>query len=193
MARYLGPKHKICRRVGMKICSNAKCPVTRRAYPPGVHGPTRRKKLTEYATQLLEKQKAKHVYGILERQFKNYYTRATSRTGDTGVYLAQGLERRLDNAVYRMGAAKTRRQARQMVSHGHVRINGKRVDIPSYQVRTGEEVSFSPAPKSTEKRDMQSWITFDPETMTGKIVSEPVVADLPEKLNTRLIIEFYSR
>ncbi|MDO8581559.1 MAG: 30S ribosomal protein S4 [bacterium] len=192
MARKLGPKHKLCRRVGEKLCSTVKCPVTRRNYPPGVHGPKGGQKRTEYGTQLLEKQKAKYIYGILERQFKRYYTNAVRKTGDTSVYLAQYLERRLDNVVYRLGLTKTRNAARQAIVHGHVLVNDHRLDRPSYAVTTDDIIRFVNL-KEVEKREVPAWLSLDKEGQFGKVVGAPTVEKLPERLNMRLIIELYSR
>lgn len=192
MARKLGPKHKLCRRVGEKLCASAKCPVTRRNYPPGVHGPKGGQKRTEYGTQLLEKQKAKYIYGILERQFKRYYTNAVRKTGDTSVYLAQYLERRLDNVLYRLGLAKTRTAARQAIVHGHVSVNDHRVDRPSYAVKTDDVIRVVKL-KEVEKREVPAWLSLDHEGQFGKVVGAPTIDKLPERLNMRLIIELYSR
>ncbi len=192
MARKIGPKHKLCRRVGEKLCSSAKCPVARRNYPPGVHGPKGSAKLTEYGTQLREKQKAKFIYGILERQFKRYYSLAVRKTGDTSVYLAQHLERRLDNVLYRLGLAKTRAQARQYIVHGNVLVNEHRVDRPSYEVRTDDTLVVKKI-KDVEKKEVPSWLSLDEKEMKGKVLGDPAVDALPERLNLRLIIEVYSR
>lgn len=192
MARKLGAKHKLCRRVGEKLCSGAKCPVVRRNYPPGVHGPKGGQKRTEYGTQLLEKQKAKYIYGILERQFKRYYTNAVRKTGDTSVYLAQYLERRLDNVLYRLGLAKTRAAARQTIVHGHVSVNDHRVDRPSYAVKTDDVIRVVKL-KEVEKREVPAWLSLDKEGQFGKVVGAPTIDKLPERLNMRLIIELYSR
>ena len=192
MARKLGPKHKLCRRVGEKLCSSAKCPVTRRNYPPGVHGPKGGQKRTEYGTQLLEKQKAKYTYGILERQFKRYYTNAVRKTGDTSVYLAQYLERRLDNVLYRLGLAKTRAAARQAIVHGRVSVNEHRVDRPSYAVRTDDLIRITKL-KEVEKREVPAWLSIDMAQHLGKVIGAPAIDKLPERLNLRLIIELYSR
>ncbi len=184
----------MCRRLGTRICSTAKCPLTRRPYRAGVHGPKGPvRKVSEYGTQLLEKQKAKRLYGVLERQFKRYYTAATKKKGDTSVYLLNALETRLDNMVYRFGFAKTRAQARQLVTHGHVTVKGKVVDRPSYVVRINEVVALRKTPKEIEKRNALSWLAFDAATMSGKMTSTPEVSELPEQIGMRRIIEFYTR
>ena len=130
MARYLGPKHRLCRRVGERMCTSDKCPVVKRNYPPGLHGPKGRSKLTGYGLQLREKQKARWLYGILERQFRRYYQEAIRQRGANDIILLQLLETRLDNIVYRLGMAKTRAAARQLVNHGHILVNSKKGDIP---------------------------------------------------------------
>ncbi len=191
MARKLGPKHKLCRRVGEKLCSSAKCPVARRNFPPGVHGPKGKTKLTEYGVQLQEKQKAKFIYGVLERQFKRYYSRAMRKVGDTGIYLAQELEQRLDNVLYRIGYAKTRGAARQTIVHGRVFVNGHRVDRPSYPVRMNDVIQCKGI--TVEKHAMPSWLSADEKTGEAKVLGAPIVDTLPERLNMRLIIELYSR
>ncbi|MBI4281665.1 30S ribosomal protein S4 [Candidatus Uhrbacteria bacterium] len=192
MARKLGAKHKLCRRIGEKLCSSAKCPVVRRNFPPGVHGPKGKAKLTEYGVQLQEKQKAKFIYGILERQFRRYYENAMKKTGDTGVYLVQYLERRLDNVLYRVGFAQTRAQARQGIVHGHVYVNDRRVDRPSYSVRTNDVIRYKKMNKP-EKRELPAWLAVDSKEGNAKIVGAPAVDALPERINMRLIIELYSR
>lgn len=192
MARKLGAKHKLCRRVGEKLCSSKKCPVVRRNFPAGVHGPKGKGKLTEYGTQLQEKQKVKFIYGILERQFKRYYNRAVRKTGDTGVYLAQYLERRLDNVLYRLGFARTRAEARQAVVHGHVFVNDRRVDRPSFEVRTNDVIRMK-GMKESEQREIPAWLSGDPKEGTAKILGSPDATKLPERVNMRLVIELYSR
>ncbi len=199
MARHLGPKHHLCRRVGQKLCSTDKCPVTRRNYPSGQHGPKGgRRKITEFGQQLLEKQKAKHVYGGMERQFKRYYVEAKKKLGATDVLLMQLLERRLDNAVYRAGLAPTRSGARQLVSHGHFSVNGRRVTIPSIQLKVGDTIKladkFSVKVKELVKKrtDMPSWLSRDPDLLV-KMVDLPKSSELPANINAKLIVESYSR
>ncbi|MBI4276453.1 30S ribosomal protein S4 [Candidatus Uhrbacteria bacterium] len=203
MARYLGPTHKLCRRVGEKMCDSAKCPITRRSYPSGAHGPKGRpKKPTTYGLEVVEKQKAKRTYGLMERQFSNYYTRAVSRVGDTSVFLGQLLEQRLDNVVYRLGLARTHQQARQIVSHGHITVNGKKVNIPSYHVRVGEMIGLKEksaansglgTARTGDTRDCPGWLSFDSTTHTGKVTTLPTQDNFPKNINFKLIIEHYSR
>lgn len=195
--------HKACRRYGIKLCQSDKCPVTKRNYPPGVHGIKGKRRLTEFGIQLREKQIAKTVYGILERQFSNYYKKAISQKGNTGEILQQMLEMRLDNVVYRAGFAKTRRMARQMVGHGMFKVNGKKINIPSYQVKIKDEISikeekaskkiFDELDKKLKDRQMPSWILLDPAKKIAKITSKPNTNDVEQLFNTRLIVEFYSK
>lgn len=193
----------MCRRVGERLCTSDKCPTTRRNYPPGVHGPTSRSRLTPYGIQLLEKQKAKRIYGILERQFRNYIERASAKRGDTGEILVRMLETRLDNVVYRLGFASSRAGARQIVTHGHITINGKKVDVPSYIVRVGEVVKV--AELSTQKKyfmarvaaltehETPSWLKLDSAAFSGTILSLPEGEELKQNFRPKLIVEFYSR
>ena len=209
MAKNLDPKCKQCRREGTKLflkgekCYSPKCPIVRRNYPPGVHGAKGRKHPTEYGIQLREKQKAKRIYGILERQFKNYYQKAIVKKGNTGEFLSQLLETRLDNVIYRMGLAKSRGLARQLISHGHFLINGKRVNIPSYQVKVKDKVAIKPnrlnskifqdLSKTLEKYEFPTWLIFDSKTKEGKILSKPEITEVEKLFDPRLIVEFYSR
>lgn len=202
MGRSLGAKHKLCRRAGEKLCDNAKCPVVRRSYPPGVHGPKGQRRITSFGTEMLEKQKAKRTYGLLERQFHNYFERAVQRVGDTGVFLGQMLEMRFDNAVYRLGLAATRAQARQLVNHGHFLVNTKRVTIPSYRLRVGDVISWKERAKERSEyreqmkkgdREAPAWLSLNTEQNTGTIVALPTADDFPKNLNFKLIIEHYSR
>lgn len=203
MARLIGPKHHMCRRIGERVCSAEKCPVSRRPTPPGVHGPKGYGRKTEFGTQLTEKQKVKYVYGVLERQFRRYYEEAQRRPGNTAELFLQLLERRLDNVVFRLGMARSRAEARQIVSHGWVTINGKRVDIPSYIVKTGETVALKPAAhkssrwqeiiKSRSTTELPSWLGHSSEDRTGKVLGLPVPTDFPQNLNMTLVVEFYSR
>ncbi len=202
MGRDLRPKHKLCRSYGEKLCDSPKCPVTRRNYPPGVHGQSKKRpKLSGFAKQLREKQKVKRIYGILERQFSNYVTDAAKKTGNTSVFLIQALESRLDNVVFRTGLSKSRAAARQMVAHGHIAVNGRKVDIPSYQTKVGETVAVNE--KSVNKKMIEilkdgldkfeppAWIGFDSKALSAKILNTPTVDGKP--FNARVIIEFYSR
>ncbi|MGD8979418.1 MAG: 30S ribosomal protein S4 [candidate division WOR-3 bacterium] len=209
MARYIGPKCKICRREGEKLflrgsrCYTDKCAFTRRGYPPGTHGRVGRRKLTSYATQLREKQKVKAMYGLLEQQFRNVFTTAARKSGNTGENLLVLLERRLDNVVYQLGIASSRTQARQLVRHGHILIDGKKVDIPSYLVKTGQEVKLVDSQKknplvskSLEERDLErivGWLKIDKEKITGTIVRHPKREDITLPIQESLVVEFYSK
>ncbi|HEY1959925.1 MAG TPA: 30S ribosomal protein S4 [Polyangiaceae bacterium] len=209
MARYIGPVCKLCRREGMKLflkgerCYTDKCAYTRRPQPPGQHG-LARVKLTEYAVRLREKQKVRRIYGVLEKQFRSYYFDAARRKGRTGEQMLGLLESRLDNVVHRMGFAFTRSEARQIVRHRHILVNGKRVDIPSFLVKPGDKVSVAEASRkiasiaasmaSAEKRPMLSWIELDKENFTGTFKSPPVREELNEPgIREQLIVEYYSR
>jgi small subunit ribosomal protein S4 len=201
MARNLSAKHTRCRRYGVKLCDSAKCPVVRRPYPPGQHGPKGTSRLSEYGLQLAEKQKAKAIYGLLERQFQNYFTKAISKKGDTGLLLLQLLERRLDNVVYRLGLAMTHAQARQFVSHGLVLVNGKKVNIPSYMVKVNDEIGVANKPKIRTqvaekikgRRDQPAWLSIEADKMLGKVSRLPETEDVQQPLNMQLIVEYYSR
>lgn len=203
MGRYLGPKHRLCRRAGQKLCDNDRCPATRRPYPPGIHGQRVRRKATEYGTQLLEKQKARHHYGILERQLRQYYERAMRQTGDTNVLLVQLLERRLDNVVFRCGFAKTHAAARQLIAHGHMTVNGTRMTIPSYQVcaddvvrvreRSKQAAVFKDMLTGGEGVRVPSWISMDRAVLEGRVIRLPSSDDIQLPFRTQSIVEFYSR
>lgn len=202
MARTLGPKHKRCRRYGVKLCDAAKCPVTRRPYPTGQHGPKGASRMSEYGTQLAEKQKARAIYGLLERQFSNYFVKAKRKKGDTGQHLLQLLERRLDNAVFRAGFAATHAQARQYVGHGMVMVNGKRVTIPSYSLKVGEVITLKPTARvkaQVQERlkgvheAVPTWLTVDMEKISATLARLPERDDVQQPLNMQLIVEFYSR
>ncbi len=204
MARNLGPKHRLCRRVGQKLCDLDRCPAVRRSYPAGIHGPKGQRKLTEYGQQLLEKQKAKAVYGVLERQLRGYYERALRREGDTGHLLASLLETRLDNVVFRLGFVKSRAAARQAVTHGHITVNGQRVTIPSAHVRAGDAVAvaersrtsplFQEYPKTAAQRRTPEWLAVEPDDFRGRLVRLPTAEDLQgQPFRMQSIVEFYSR
>jgi len=209
MAKILDPKCKQCRREGAKLflkgekCFSPKCPILRRNYPPGIHGPKGHGRPTEYGTQLREKQKAKKIYGILEKQFRNYYQKAINQPGDTGEILQQLLETRLDNVIYRSGLANSRTKARQLVSHGLFLINGKKVNIPSYQVKTKDEITikpeknkakvFSELEKKLEKYETPAWIHLDLKEKKVKVLNKPTGKELEQIFNPRLIVEFYSK
>lgn len=209
MARYVGPVCKLCRREGTKLylkgerCYSEKCAHTRRPYPPGQHGQGRIK-LTEYAVRLREKQKVRRVYGVLERQFHGYFQEASRRKGRTGEEMLALLERRLDNALYRLGVAASRSEARQLVRHGHVLVNGKRLDIPSYIVRTGDKFELeekarkfklvAAAVAGADKRPPTSWLDADRANFTATVKSGPVREDLNEpEIREQLVVEYYSR
>jgi small subunit ribosomal protein S4 len=209
MAVYHDAKCRLCRRAGMKLflkatrCYSDKCAIERRGYAPGEHGKSRRVKETDYGTQLREKQKARRTYGVLERQFRNYFEKAAASKGVTGEVLLQMLERRLDNVVYRMGFAANRAQARQLVRHGHFRVNGRRADIPSFLLRVGDTVQVRERSKtltviqsSLEGRKGQSapeWLDTSAETMTGKVLSIPSRDSIAIPINEQLIVELYSK
>jgi len=208
MSKYLGPVCKLCRREGMKLflkgqrCFTDKCAFERRAYPPGEHG-RRSSKLSPYGIQLREKQKVKRLYGVLERQFKKYFRMAERQRGITGENLLRILESRLDNVVYRMGFASSRREARQLVHHGHFTVNGRRVDIPSYLVRAGDVIEVAPKSKQVERilnaidmaqqRGVPEWIDVDYDQMKGTIRALPTRDQIFEDIQEQLIVEFYSK
>ena len=201
MARYTGPKTKIARKFGDPIFGDAKS-FEKRHYPPGQHGNNkRRSKKSEYAIQLMEKQKAKYTYGILERQFRNLFKKATASKGITGEVLLQLCESRLDNVVYRMGLSNSRRGARQLVSHRHITVNGEIVNIPSYNLKAGDLIAVREKSKSVEsiKNCLQNssqvyeWITWNDETMEGTYVSIPERIQIPENINEQYIVELYSK
>jgi small subunit ribosomal protein S4 len=206
MARSLGPKCKQCRREGMKLflkgerCLTEKCAVERRSYPPGEHGRGRIKQ-SEYLLQLREKQKARRYYGILEKQFRNYYEKAAKAQGITGEALLRMLETRLDNVVYRLGFAASRAQARQIIRHGHFQVNGRRVNIPSFQVRPNDVVSLKTgSPVEQVVRDatdltasVASWLQADHDNLTGKVLKLPERTDIDTPVQEQLIVELYSK
>ncbi len=201
MARYRGPKSKISRRFNEPILGPSKA-LVKKAYPPGHHGRGRRRKQSEYAIQLQEKQKTKYLYGVLERQFSNLFKRAASKTGITGVNLLQLLESRLDNIVFRMGIAPTRRAARQLVLHKHIIVNDVIVNIPSYTMKVGDLVSVREKSKSLEvianslagrTTKRYPWLEWDLTEMTGRYVSLPQRDEIPENIQEQLIVELYSK
>ena len=210
MARYTGPVCRMCRRDGVKLflkgskCFTEKCPVEKRNFPPGQHGQSRKvKKVVGYGLQLREKQKAKRIYFTLETQFRAYYQKAANKTGVTGELLLQQLETRLDNIAYRMGLATSRRQARQVVRHGHVSVNGRKVNIPSFQVKVGDEIAIREKSKQLVMLEnakqfaggLQSvtWIEINRDNFTGKIVALPKREDIQLPVNEQLIVELYSK
>ncbi|MGY5848209.1 30S ribosomal protein S4 [Salegentibacter sp. HM20] len=201
MARYRGPKTKIARKFGEAIFGDDKS-FEKRNYPPGQHGNNRRRgKKSEYAIQLMEKQKAKYTYGILERQFSNMFKKATRAQGITGEVLLQLCESRLDNVVYRMGVAPSRRAARQLVSHRHITVNGELVNIPSYQLKAGDVVGVREKSKSLQtiqdslssSSSVYEWITWNNEKKEGTFVSVPGRIQIPENINEQFIVELYSK
>ena len=206
MARYTGPDCKLCRREKMKLflkgskCESPKCPIEIRPYPPGEHGRGRIKQ-SEYLLQLREKQKARRYYGLLEKQFRNYYEKAAKRSGVTGEELLRMLETRLDNVVYRLGFAVSRAQARQLVRHGHFQVNGRRVNIPSYQVRPNEVVTVAASSSAQQvirdATDLVStvapWLQADHDGLTGKVLKQPERDEIDTPVQESLIVELYSK
>ena len=211
MARYTGPVCKLCRREGQKLflkgtkCFTDKCPVERRAYGPGQHGPAsaRRRKASEYSHQLREKQKVKRIYGLSEKPFRNLFEKASKMPGVTGENLLIGLESRLDNIVYRLGFSSSRRQARQVVRHRHVEVNGRVVDVPSYEVGPGDEVRMReksrdilPVQASLESKTRPTtvtWLALDEKTRAGRMLERPTRNDIPLPVQEQLIVELYSK
>lgn len=209
MARYVGPKCKICRREGEKLflrgsrCYTDKCAFTRRGYPPGTHGRVGRRKLTSYATQLREKQKVKAIYGLLEQQFRKTFALANRMSGNTGENLLVLLERRLDSVIYQLGIASSRTQARQIVRHGNILINGKKVSIPSYLVKIGQEIKLAEKQKKNpavmralEERDLDriaGWLKLNRESLSGTVLRYPKRDDITMPIQESLIVEFYSK
>ena len=201
MARYTGPKSRIARRFGEAIFGPDKV-LSKRNFPPGQHGNNRRKKTSEYGVMLAEKQKAKYTYGVLERQFRNLFDHAARKNGITGVILLQSLESRLDNVVYRLGIAPTRAAARQLVSHKHIVLNGKVVNIPSCVVKPGDVVGVREKSKSLEvieaalagfNHSKYPWIEWDESAKAGKFLHVPAREDIPENIKEQLIVELYSK
>jgi small subunit ribosomal protein S4 len=209
MARYTDAVCRLCRREGVKLflkgerCLGPKCAIERSNYPPGQHGQGRRGKMSTYGLQLREKQKAKRIYGVLERQFRRYYAQANRMRGVTGALLMTLLEQRLDNIVYRLGFAPSRSAARQLVRHGHVRVNGRKVNIPSFQVGVGDAVSIKEKSRqlpivvqsveAQQRRQPLHWLEINFETFEGKILNLPQREDIPTEVNEQMIIELYSK
>ena len=208
MARYTDAACRLCRREGEKLflkgerCYSAKCSIDKRAYAPGQHG-QQKKKVSEYGIQMREKQKTKRFYGILESQFRKYFEMANKKQGITGENLLQILETRLDNVVYRLGLATSRPEARQLVTHGHFTVNGKKVNIPSYLTKAGDVISLKEKSRSSQKfkdvveiagaRVVPEWLEYDPETFTGKVVTLPKREDIDLNVQEHLIVELYSK
>jgi small subunit ribosomal protein S4 len=206
VANYHGPVCRFCRREGAKLylkgerCYTPKCAVERRAVPPGVHGQARRRKPSDYGIQLRAKQKARRTYGLLEKQFRNYFDAAVREGGVTGLNLLRHLELRLDNAVYRLGLASSRKQARQLVSHRHFQVNGHPVNIPSYQLRPGDEVkarksnaALEVAQEASRLRTVPSWLAYNESELSAKVLSLPERDEMESGVEEHLIVEFYSR
>ncbi len=209
MAVYHDARCRLCRREGMKLmlkgarCFTDKCAVERRGYAPGEHGKSRRAKETNYGQQLREKQKARRIYGLLERQFRHTFAKAIESKGVTGELLLQMLERRLDNVVFRLGMATSRSQARQLVRHRHLMVNGRTVDIPSYQVKAGDEVQVREKSKdlaviknaidSRKGQGLPDWIDLNAEKLAGRVLHIPTRASIPVPINEQLIVELYSK
>ena len=210
MARYTGPVCRMCRRDGTKLflkgakCFTEKCPVEKRNFPPGQHGQSKKqKKVVGYGLQLREKQKAKRIYFTLETQFRAYYQKASNRTGVTGELLLQQLETRLDNVVYRLGLSTSRRQSRQLVRHGHIQVNGRKVNIPSFQCKVGDEIAVRQGSKELvvleESKNFASgqrsvpWLDVNRDNYSGKVVAMPNRADVNLPVNEQLIVELYSK
>ena len=202
MARYTGPTTRISRRFGQHLLGSGKA-LERRGYPPVQHGPKLRRKLSEYAVGLNEKQKLRFIYGLLERQFRNVFEKAKRERGVTGERFLQLLETRLDSTVYLLGLAKTRSAARQMVNHGHIRVNGHKVDIASYNVQPGDEIEVKNAPASRQIatrnleenriRNVPGWLTMNAEAFKATVVRLPTREEMQQDINEQLIVEFYSR
>lgn len=209
MGRYTGPVCRLCRRERMKLylkgekCYTEKCPLEKKNYPPGQHGPLRRARLSEYGIQLREKQKLRRIYGVLERQFRRYFEMATRQKGKTGENLIKILERRLDNVVYRLGFAPSRKAARQLVKHRHILVNNKIVDIPSYLVEPGDEIRVRDKSKELEiihnslKRvtdtSLAPWLQLNKANLSGVFMYIPERSEIPINVNEQLIVELYSK
>ena len=211
MARYTGPVCKLCRREGEKLflkgerCFSQKCAVERRTYPPGEHGrfSGRRSRESDYSLQLRAKQKAKRIYGVLERQFRRYFREAQKRSGLTGLNLLQILETRLDNVIYRLGFAESRNQARQLVNHGHFMLNERGNDVPSTVLKPGDKISlrersskqayFKMLRQAEDSRTPPTWVESDLNNLTGRVIRLPERAEIDGNLNEQLIVEYYSR
>ncbi len=209
MARYTDPVCRLCRREGMKLflkgakCFSDKCPIEKRNFAPGQHGKDRKAKIVGYGLQLREKQKTKRIYFTQEGQFRNYFEKAARSKGVTGELLLQQLERRLDNVVYRMGLGSSRRQARQLVRHGHVAVNGRKVNIPSYEVSVGEEIAIrqgslklailEQAKEFASHQNAPTWLEIDRDNYKGRVLSLPKREDINQPVNEQLIVELYSK
>ena len=209
MGRNIDAKCKECRRAAQKLflkgerCLGPKCAIIKRNYPPGFHGPKGKKRLSDFGTQLQEKQNAKRFYGLTEKQFRLTFEKAGKKSGDAGKNFLRALEMRLDNVVYRLGWGASRAQARQLVTHGHFTVNGRKTDIPSFSVKVGQVIKvkknsqanryFKNAGEKLKKADRPSWLNFDLSDLSAKILHEPKDTDLPQNLNAQVIIEYYSK
>ncbi len=211
MARYTGPVCKLCRREGEKLflkgerCFTPKCALEKRSYPPGMHGRRSqfRRRVSDYGVQLREKQKARRIYGVMERQFRRYFREAERRPGMTGSNLLRLLETRLDNVVYRLGFASSRAQARQLVRHGHFQVNGRKTDIPSYLVEPGDEIAvgdnskgkpyFRDLAKGLEEKAVPGWLSLDLESLTARVLDLPSKEEVETPISEQLVVEYYSR
>jgi small subunit ribosomal protein S4 len=206
MARYHGPVGKVSRRLGIGITEKGQRILNKRQYPPGQHGPSaRRRQVSDYGLQLMEKQKVKYIYGVLERQFRRVFEQAARRSGVTGEYLLSLLERRLDNVVYRLGLAMTRAQARQLVTHGHIVVDGRKTNIPSFTVKVGQVITVRPESRrrayfknlvdsgDLNKYRAPDWLRLNAADLSGTIVALPRREDAEAGINEQLIVEFYSR
>jgi small subunit ribosomal protein S4 len=209
MAVYHDARCRLCRREGAKLflkgtrCFTDKCAIERRAYPPGEHGKGRRIKETNYGQQLREKQKARRIYGIMERQFRHFFAKSTESRGVTGEVLLQMLERRMDNVVYRMGFAPSHHAARQLVRHGHFQVNGRKVNIPSYQLAAGDQVTVREKSRklgvvlstleSRKGQDVPEWLSVDADALAGRVLNIPTRGSIATPINEQLIVEFYSK
>lgn len=208
MARYIDPVCRLCRRAGEKLflkgerCYTPRCAVERRRKPPG-NQPMRRRRTSDWGTQLREKQKARQIYGVLEKQFRNYFSEAQRRPGMTGPYLLQLLEERLDNVAYRLNFADSRSQARQLVRHGHIMVNDRKVDIPSYRVKVDDVIGWKESSKETgifaqmaediPRRPLPNWLSLDMEKMAGRVLSLPEPSEIDTGIDVRLVVQHYSR
>jgi small subunit ribosomal protein S4 len=202
MARYTGPKCRKCRRYGVSLCGKARCAVTRRQNPPGPR-PVRRRKISDRGMQLIEKQKVRFAYGLMESQFQRYYEDAAKKKGVTTELLMQSLETRLDNVVFRLGFASTRSQARQLVTHGHIAIDGRKLDVASAKLKPGQEVSLTPRGRRSEyakilveeikNREVPGWLEVDRAGLKGRIATLPGHGDWEPHFNPNAIVEYYSR
>lgn len=207
MANYHGPVCRFCRREGAKLylkgerCYTPKCAIERRAVPPGIHGQARRRKTSDYGLQLRAKQKARRTYGLLEKQFRNYFDMAQREPGVTGLNLLRHLELRLDNVIYRLGLGASRKQARQLVSHRHFEVNGRAVNVASYRLKPGDTIrvrgtdndAIAAALEGSKVRSVPSWLTFNEDELSGRILALPERGEMEMGVDEQLIVEFYSR